>query len=43
MFFAETHFLRQNFNVAVKEIGKEKVILKFLKINFDFLSRQDLE
>ena len=36
MFFAETHFLRQSFKVALKEIGKEKVILKFLKSNFDF-------
>ena len=36
MFFAETHFLKQSFKVALKEIGKEKVTLKIIFINFDF-------
>ena len=43
MFFAEKHFLKHNFKVALKEIDKEKVILKvFLSISI-FLSIQDLE
>ena len=32
---AEKQFLRESFKVALKEIGKEKIILKFF-INFDF-------
>ena len=36
LFFAENHFLRERFKVALKEIGKEKNILKIFFIDFDF-------
>ena len=36
MVFAEKRFLRESFKVALKEIGKEKIILKIFFIDFDF-------
>ena len=42
VFFAENQLLRERFKVARKEIGKEKIILIFFFIDFDFLSRHVL-
>ena len=40
MFFAEKHFLKHNFKVALKKIDKEKVILKvFLSIFIFYLDK----
>ena len=36
VFFAENQLLRERFKVALKEIGKEKIILKIFFIDFDF-------
>ena len=34
VFLAENQLLRKRFKITLKEIGKEKIILKFLKLFF---------
>ena len=36
LFFAKNQLLRERFKVALKEIGKENIILKIFFIDFDF-------
>ena len=36
VFFAENQLLRERFEVTRKEIGKEKIILKFFFNDFNF-------
>ena len=41
-FWLKKQLLRERFKVALKEIGKEKIMLNFFFIHFDFLPRHVL-